>query len=157
MNNSIVSLSLIIAIILYAPQILPHLPGALYSQPIPVNSDLGTLKLLTDRAVQGFQNNSNVYSISQLHTGYDVLLKLAKSGEADKIPGGTNGVLFLLGDTIKLLTLNSTSAVRNVTVFLSKCIGGTGNTPSSSWQFAFKKQRYTERGIEAVCQWAVRH
>lgn len=116
MNNSIVSLSLVIAIILYAPQILHHLPGALYSQPIPVNSDLGTLKLLTDRAVQGFQNNSNVYSISQLHTGYDVLLKLAKSGEADKIPGGTNGVLFLLGDTIKLLTLNSTSAVRNVTV-----------------------------------------
>jgi hypothetical protein len=115
-KNSIISLALVLTTVLYALQFLPQLPRALYAQSMPVNSNLGTLKLLTDRAIQGFQNNSTAYSISQLFRGYDVLLKLANSSEADKIPGGTNGALFLLGDTIKLLTLNSNSAVRNATV-----------------------------------------
>ncbi len=115
MNNSRVSLAILFATILCVLQTLPQSPRPSYAQPLYVNNNLGTLKLLTDRAIQGFQNNSTAYSISQLLTGYDVLVKLDKIGEADKIPGGTNGVSFLIGDTIKLLTLNSNPAVRNVT------------------------------------------
>ena len=116
MTSSIVSLVLVLATTSYALQILPQFARTLYAQPMEVDGSLATVKLLTDRAIQGFQNNSTAYSISQLLTAYDALIKLARSGEADKIPGGTNGVSFLLGDTIKLLTLNSNSAVRNVTV-----------------------------------------
>jgi hypothetical protein len=92
------------------------LQRTLYAQPVDVKNNLGALKLLTDRAIQGFQNNSTAYSISQLLMAYDVLTKLANDGGTNIIPGGTNSISFLLGDTIKLLTLNSNSAARSVTI-----------------------------------------
>jgi len=115
-TTTIVSKSIVLIIVLCLLQFIPEFQRTLYAKSLEVNSNLGIIKLLTDRAIQGYQNNSTAYSISQLLMAYDVLIKLANNGGTNNIPGGTNSLSFLLGDTIKLLTLNSNSAARNVTI-----------------------------------------
>ncbi len=116
MTITVLSITLSFCIVLCALQASPLLHGNLLAQSPAANSSFDAVKLLTDRAVQGFQSNSIAYSISQLLTAYDLLVKLGSNDGADRIPGGTNGVSFILGDTIKLLTSNSNPAVKNVTI-----------------------------------------
>jgi hypothetical protein len=75
------------------------------------NNNLGLVKILVDKAIQTFQNNSTKEAITHLREAYAELMVSAMDNNIKNKPAGLDSLAFLLGHTIKLLSENNTTTL----------------------------------------------
>jgi len=75
------------------------------------------IKILVDKAIQTFQNNSTKDSITNLREAYAELMVSAVDNNIKNKPAGLDAFAFLLGHTIKLLSeTNTTTLPKNSSI-----------------------------------------
>ena len=75
------------------------------------SNNLGLVKILVDKAIQTFQNNSTKDAITHLREAYAELMVSAMDNNIKNKPAGLDALAFLLGHTIKLLSENNTTTL----------------------------------------------
>jgi len=77
------------------------------------SNNLGLVKILVDKAIQTFQNNSTKEVITYLRGAYTALMVsvLNNNNNIKNKPAGLDALAFLLGHTIKFLSENNTTAL----------------------------------------------
>ena len=75
------------------------------------SNNLGIVKILVDKAIQTFQNNSMNDVITHLRGAYAELMISAMDNNIKNKPAGLDALAFLLGHTIKLLLENNTTTL----------------------------------------------
>jgi hypothetical protein len=75
------------------------------------DNNLGLVKILVDKAIQTFQNNSTKEAITHLREAYAELMVSAMDNNIKNKPAGLDSLAFLLGHTIKLLSENNTTTL----------------------------------------------
>jgi hypothetical protein len=75
------------------------------------SNNLGLVKILVDKAIQTFQNNSTKDTITHLREAYTELMVSAMNNNIKNKPASLDALAFILGHTIKLLSENNTTTL----------------------------------------------
>jgi len=75
------------------------------------SNNLGLVKILVDKTIQTFQNNSTKDAITHLREAYAELMVSAMDNNIKNKPAGLDALAFLLGHTIKLFSENNATTL----------------------------------------------